>query len=196
MPSDRLQDLLREADAEFGIEPRPTADLARRVQARVRRRRSRRQIARSAAAAVVLVLAIGWPELNQPAPKQTPTVTEPVVVVEHPQHGVTDPVLRRLEIAAGTHAAAARLLRDPQRPPTATVVVSVSDTERVPAPVAAARTARNRAAETLVRSAQQLEHELPSPASAIAGYRQAVKLFPESVWATVARSRLLKLNAL
>ncbi len=46
------------------------------------------------------------------------------------------------------------------------------------------------AAAVLVCQADRLEHEFNEPADAARSYREAIRLFPQTPWAMVARERL------
>ena len=175
--SDRLSQLLRAADA-----PPPTAagDLVQRVQ----RRRTRERTTRRAIAASVLLLALCLPWVTR---LRSPV--QPVVIAPAPSVAVVTPptpaAVAALDAEARLHEQVAdRLLASSSRGRRGAQTKSPHD----PA-LAELQQQRDRAALLLVYEADQYRQR-NQPIDAVASYRRAIELFPQTHWADVARQRL------
>lgn len=192
--SDPIEQLLRAADRAAAAPPAGPADLADRVRCRARRQRSLHAVGGTAAAAVI-VLAVGVWWLTSPG---GPTAEAPVVARSQP--ATQDEVAQlRAEIAAlrqeadAALALARQLAAERQRQDQMAALQRVIDG---PDAVDEVRREMDQAAFTIVYQADRMLRELNLPESAIESYRQAIRLFPDSPSAEVARQRLAELETL
>ena len=170
---DPLGQLLRDADASVRL-PVAVVGLAQRVRA-VRNRK--RRVAQVGAAAVVLVAASAMWTVISWKNRVVPTLT-----VSHPS---PQTILAQLAIDLDVHARTAELLMQPSR--SRRVVahpMTVSNDVQLQ---------RDRAALILVYEADRSARE-NRPGDAIASYRRAIELFPQTHWAEVARRRLRQMQ--
>lgn len=182
MDRDPLRDLLQRADAAVPPPPVPP-DLARRVRLRRARRRFR-GLAACGAAAVVLI-AIG---LWQTRPSAPAVPGEPPPA---PASGLRAEVERlaaqaegRLALATRTRELEAQLVR----------LAKLQSQAREPDPVALVRQERDTAAFILVDSADHLHRDLELTKPAVDLYRETIRVFPQTRWASVAQQRLAELG--
>jgi hypothetical protein len=179
--NDRIGQLLRDADAAH----RPaggTNDLAGRVRERRDRRRRRRASAVATLSILVMIGAAAWLTLRPATPVGT--------TKRSPMPETDSRSVELLAVEAQLHEqTAARMLAAAQ---TKTSRSSPSAWSARP-PADVVQTQRDRAALILVYDADRSVRE-KRPADAIAAYRRAVELFPQSHWAQVARRRLAEMQ--
>ncbi|MBN1489464.1 MAG: hypothetical protein JXA69_06050 [Phycisphaerae bacterium] len=192
--TDSIEQLLRAADRAASPPPIAPADLAGHVRRLARRRRTLRAVGGAAAAAMV-VLAVGSRFLM---PQAGPTAESPIATGPQPatQNEVTQ---LRAEIAAlrqeadAALALARQLAAERQRQDQVAALQRVIDG---PDAVDEVRREMDQAAFTIVYQADRMLRELNLPESAIESYRQAIRLFPDSPSAAVARQRLAEIETL
>jgi hypothetical protein len=194
--SDRLSQLLRDADPPAGPVRGNPADVAAEVVAGVRRRaalRQRRRIiagsAVGAAIVVILLLLTAWQptrELGRPLIAVAPAPADPA----QPQTRVAAPLgALSPQTAALLHERTVEHLtaRSNARPRRRGVL------DDDPLAGASPREQRDRAALILVYDADE-QLRASRPGDAVAMYRRAIELFPRSPWANVARQRLKQIE--
>lgn len=195
MTPERLRELLRQADAAHPPPALAPARLMRAVNRRAAGRRQRRWVFQAAAG--LLVALTGSTLFHQPL--RAARVAPPPDAMAH-ETGATGPQvapdagpsLAALNDQADSQAAiAARVAALLTKPVTAeqTVVPPAP-----PDPLVAIAAQRELAARTLVEYADRMQHELAVPAAAVAPYRDAAELFPDTTWARVANVRLTSLT--
>ena len=188
MNDDRLGQLLRNADESIPP-PARAAGLVERIQ---RRRNRQRRINQFGMAAVFVVMtsatwaAISWKN-HRPVP---PLVFDPEAQTRRavsPPRSV-QPTLTQLFVEAQVHAK------------TAEILLRSTHTARRPSASSGAATTtsdiqlqRDRAALIMVYDADRSVRE-NHPADAIAVYRRAIELFPQTHWAEIARQRLREMQ--
>ena len=194
MSSDRIEELLRKADAAAGPPPAGPADLPNRVRHLAGRRRVVR-ITSGAAIAAMLALAVGT-SILMTGPHVQPTPTDHVAVT--PGNDSRDEVVRlRAEIkqlraeADDILAAAKRMLVLQKRQ---TLLAELERIRAQPDPIEQVRQQMDKAAFIIVYQADRMYRELNLHESAIESYQQAITLFPETHWAAVARERLAEIE--
>jgi hypothetical protein len=212
MNEDRLEQLLREADARAGTPATPN-DLAARVRLRAARRRGRMAGGLSAAAAVILAGLSLWQWHRMDS---RPDAGNPEAIVANegntqktPGLGSTDGSIPAPVVAKSAAEVLAELDRLNREAAFETALVSAlsrtNDTEKqikdfkvelvaLPDAVANARRDADEAAYAMVAHADRMCRELHSCVSAAERYRWVAEYFPESCWATVARQRLNELK--
>ncbi len=191
MNPDHLEQLLRQADADAGLPPRMPVDLAARVRRRAGARQRRTTLLTSAAAAILLAIGFfGYPRGRQPGSyvKQSESTTHQVAPRPATDYRIE---LARLDRQIESRLAIARRLDQLTE---ARQCLAALRTQKVdlPDPVAEARAEMDQAAFTLVQQADRLYRELHLPAPAADSYRRAIRLFPDTPWADVARTRLVE----
>jgi hypothetical protein len=167
------------ASAEAGVAPpqvRP--GLAERVRSfAIRRRRQRRWAAGSAMAVAVTIGAVVALQPRRPGPTPRPDAARLAAELQQAQTEAAE----RFAVARRVIA----LERSRQQVATATVAA--------PSPVLFSD--RAQAAVTLVSQADRLRDRLARPDDALAAYRRAAELFPDTPSAAVARQRIRQLEA-
>jgi hypothetical protein len=171
-----LNQLLRDADA---LHP-PVADNSDLVR-RVRRRQARHVIVRRtfAAAAVVMISVV----LLMRSTKPTTRIETIMKVISVP---VPAPSLSDLDNIAALHELTAQKLAVSRSPARSRPLAAI-------APEANIRFQRDRAALVIVYEADRFVRQ-NRPKQAIASYRRAIELFPQSHWAEIARERLRQMQ--
>lgn len=168
--TDSLEQLLRQTDA--AAPPLPgTVGLANRViETRKRELARRRKIVGVCAVMSILSIAGEW--------MQRQGSVAPVAVV------APLPSSASLEITASLHQQTADLLMGERKP---------KPSPRLRSTIPDMRLERDRAALVLVYEADRhaRDHRLPE---AIAAYRRAVELFPQTHWGEIARQRLKEIQ--
>ena len=183
MNDDRLTDLLRAADRDAGP-PALRPDLADRVRRKALLHR--RYEARGAAAAAMLVFAVGSGWLLS---HSRPSSLAPQEVVDHDE---LSRELAAIRAEAEAKTALVRRLQSIRR-------IGVARRGRLGysiEPALARRMKRqiDRAAFTIVYTADRLHREAGLIESAVEQYEQALRLFPQTPAAETARRRLAKLK--
>ena len=178
--ADRLTQLLCSADTiEASLLDRgPTAD---QIVSAVHRRRARRHRRRAGLATAVAVVLVAWIWITtQTREPHAPTIAFLARPSTAPQPSSPSPqtlaMLHEQTVARLTHR------REPRRP-------SISSTAAVASP----REVRDRAALILIYDADQ-NLRARRRDDAVAAYRRAIELFPQSRWADVARQRLKQIE--
>jgi len=192
MASDRLGELLRQADEEVGQMPSLPDDLPERVARRAAYCRRRRRLLRGSGVGVLAVIVgvvvlqrgarDGGPVESTPAEGDGQTRDIALVQVE----------LGRLRMEAESRLAVARQLIRCREHEERLAALEAESTD--PDPVAAANEALEGAASVLVQQANRLHAGLHMTASAEERYRDAIRLFPDTLWAGVAREMLAKMQ--
>lgn len=193
MDSDHLERLLRQADADAGPPPRMPADLAARVRRRATARQRRTTLLTSAAAAILLAIGFfGLPRGRQPGSyvKRSESTTHRAAPHPATNYHVE---LARLERQVESRLAIARRLDQLAEARQCLAALRAQKVE-IPDPVAEARAEMDQAAFTLVQQADRLYRELHLPAPAADSFRRAIRLFPNTPWAAVARARLAEIE--
>lgn len=190
MKRDKLHNLLRQANLDAGPAPSLPSDLAVRVQRRVLARR-RLLFVTGNAAAILLAVGAGllW---NAAPPADSDGGADFVDAGQAERSAVALVEFARLEAEVDSRMAVVEhmLALRKQR----ARLVALRDQPEYPDPVKAAREEVERAAFTLVSHADDMQNELHLLAPAIEGYRDAIRLFPDTRWATVARQKLAQLT--
>lgn len=193
MKPDPLGELLRRADAAAGPPSPLPPDLVVRVQRSAALRR--RRIVLVSTAAAVAFLAVGTSLLLRSVePGQTVAGREQLVRAadSEPDVAQLQAEIARLRAEADSRLAVARrmaeLLRRHER------LAALAAESQGPDPVKQARQEMDQAAGILVCQADRLHRELHLRARAIESYRAAIRLFPDTAWATVAQERLTKIE--
>ena len=202
--SDPLAELLRRADA--ASPPPPFGDdLAGRVRVRFRRRRQVRRVAGASAFGFVFLIAmfaivrfasrpVPAPQLTAVTPLPTTLRTSPVVVeVQDPKVLVAE--MRRARAEADARLAFTKRVLAAERH--RFNMARLNEANHVPEPLRIQRIAmlRDEAALTLIGQAEGLKTRAQSPLDALATYRRAMELFPDTPAAAVARQRLSELES-
>lgn len=184
MCADRLQELVRQADADAEGAPPMPADLATRVWRRARGPRWHLR-GLSAAAALLLIVVGTWALWPVGDLKPTPDAAVPAVVA------VPAASQRRLEQlhleAEWRRALALEIIEERAAQDRLASLQAQAD---VPDPRGQIRRSLEQAAEVLVAQGDRLRLEGQRPEDAVEAYRLAADLFPRSTWAAVARARL------
>ena len=187
MSGDRLEEVLRTADASA-----PAPPLSDDLATRVRRRLTRRRRHRAAAAAVSIALIAGLTitimfrrSQPQPALVALPPTTTPALAPA-PAAPAND-----LAVVAAVHELTAeKLLAAAARRSSAASAASAALT---PSAAFDVQFARDRAALMLVYDADRHVKE-NRPAAALHAYRRAAELFPRTHWGEIALRRLKEMQ--
>jgi hypothetical protein len=175
--SDRLGQLLRNADVALPPATSPS-DVALRVHRRRNRKRRATQLA-AGASALVIAIATSARLWHPMRPSMRPFPLPPIAASETPAPSVKV-TLASLSLEAELHErTAARLMTRAGANPRLALSNTIPDVQLQ----------RDRAALLLVYEADQREKQNRS-ADAIVAYRRAIELFPQTRWAQVARQRL------
>lgn len=191
MSDERLEQLLRQADAAFADARFGSVGLSQRIRRRARRQRQLKVFGITAAAVLVLSLStVAWvnrygrPD-SAPVPIVADDSSKPASVAELQMQierlrdeirtgcQAVDEVLRRQEVEQRLAALRAQAETDPLK--------AVNDQ-------------LDRAALTMVYQADRMYHELNLRESAVASYERTIELFPKTYWAQVAKERLAELR--
>ncbi len=182
MTHDPFRQLLQDAELS-AVPPRPAGV---DFPAAIRRRLQRRQnIRRRTIGVAVLLLAGGLVSLHL-RPRQKIASVVPQATPQELRAQIA-----ALDQTATLHALTAQKLlamEHSQRLRDKLKAAERSD------PLAEIQFQRDRAALTLVYQADRLMRQ-KEPGQAIAAYRRAIQLFPESRWAAVARQKLIEIKA-
>lgn len=193
MGTDRLHELLRQADAAAGPPPSLPDGLAERAR-RIERLRRRRTVLFSSAVAM-LILAFGASLLlrdvglhenaggGRQVVRQTDLKPDGVRVRKE---------MARLRAEAESRLSVARRMAEIQRHYERLAALEAAGQR--PDPVEQAQREMDRAACVLVHQADRLDRDLHLRRSAIESYRETIRLFPDTTWAAVARERLARLE--
>jgi hypothetical protein len=183
MPVDRLQELLRRADADAGPVPRLPAGLARRVMSRARRAQERTALAGSVVAALLLAIGV-MTFLRTTAPSG---------------FGSGEAVERRLtaDVAglqreADSRATVARRFAE-LRTRDERLAALQAEAAR-PDAVQRAEQEVDQTAFVLLQQGDHLYRDLGLKEPAADSYRRTAQLFPETRWAGLARQRLTEME--
>ena len=179
-PNDPLLPLLRSADAGSPPPPAPPG-LAEKVRARAKRQRRRAAIA--AVACVSLLSAIGSALLVRPPAREG---------LEVATSRDLEAEARQAALEAEVRLAVARRISAAER--RRSTAASLSRALAAAAPTWAEHVAaqREQAALTLLDQADRFHARAGSSADALATYRRAVALFPDTESADVARQRIVQ----
>jgi hypothetical protein len=167
----------------------PPLDLARRVLRRSETRRRLRRVLGVSGAAAALVLAVSLSVLFRGGGSEEQRLSV-MPADDKPQLDVATikQELARLDCEAASRVAVARRLADlrgqDQRAGAMELPPAPLD------PVLKAQLEAERAARVLVMHAARLERELHAREPAMESYRTAIRFFPKTPWAQVARQRL------
>lgn len=197
MNRDPVETLLQRADRAAGPPPAGPADLADRVRQLAGRRHRTQVVIRTAAAAVVAIglgLAIrsaavrpgvddGQAVSQQPAPAPSPSdeeVTRLRMEIAQLRREADDLAeqIRGMAVIQQQRQRLDRLER---------AVARLESGEEV-------RAEMERAAFTIVYQADRMYRELGRRESAVEAYREAIRLFPETASAQIARTRLSEID--
>jgi len=182
MSDEAIRSLLRQADEAGGVPPAPPG-MAGRVLLLARRRRRRRLAGLSAAACVAIALAAAG--LLRPDAPPTAGPDEQAVLLRQE--------IARLDLRAQTALAVAEhmIALEAQRraAPPAKVVPGVDPEWMI-------QQEMDKAARSMVQLAARMAVDQGRRDEAVATYRRAIALFPQTAWAAVARQRLKQTNHL
>jgi hypothetical protein len=177
--SDPLEQLLKRADEAVDL-PLAPGNLAQRVRRKYRNQRVVRSFA-----TVVAIVGFGILAISLPRNRLVPMAKRQAPPAEQPRFADTDAKVAEL--------VAEQLEKD------------AAGKKRVAGPVAlrpdvdgyawALSEQQNRTALILVRSASQIYETSHDRSEAAAGYREAIRLFPQSPAAVLAEERLRELEA-
>lgn len=190
MPADRLDELLREADAEVGPPAALRHDLAARVLGLHQRRARTAERVRNVAAVLVVIVGASvmidtlgrlerWPKATSVA-----VTTQPATDWEAEW--------ARLRDEADSCAAVARRMADIQQQQKR--MAELQARLRRPDPRQVVRREVDLTATVLVQQADHMYRDLGLPRPAAENYRQVVRLFPDTAPAAVARQRLKEME--
>ena len=183
MNDDSIAQLLRETDATSP--PPPLAGLASSVRHRAHTRARRR---RSAAVAIIVLLpaaaALSW-ALRPTLPVPDKTLVLAPSTQSNPQ--LLQAEATRLREEATVQAAVLSRMAQRERRES---VLRRRDQLASRAAFATGATEREKAALILLDHGDRLRKELRQSDAALAAYRRAAELFPETKWAAVARQRI------
>lgn len=193
MSRNSLGDLLRQADKAAGLPPVARRGLAGRVRRRAAR--SRQRVLTPSGIAALLMVAVGVSILLRldAARVDTRSAASGQAAIPSAAHlaALEDEIGAlsragdaRLSVA---HRLAALRDRDQRRARSRTAA-------ELPDPVRVAADERDRAAFTLLRQGDALCRDLGLSQPAEQSYREVVRLFPGSRWASVARQRLAAMD--
>lgn len=183
MNDDRLRNLLRDADA--AAPPPPVRDLATAVRERARRRSRRRRAAVLATVVLLPMSALAVALLHKERPAETASIASRPVQVD--DVALRDEAIRlRAESGLQTAVALRLRLQADRRAHLARERSLMDAGARTPSFLSE----RDKAALTLLDHGDRLRGELQQVEAALAAYRRAIELFPESQWAAVARKRI------
>lgn len=183
MTEERIRELLQNADRAAGLPSfgRVTAD---RIQRRIRRRRLVWITAPAAAAAVVL-LALGLWSINTRGDKPSPARVQRIASLEEQVRQLkaqTDATLRLVQEVLAKE-------RQNQR-----LAALEAELARIPDPLVELDRQTDKTAFILFRQAELLYHELNQTESAVQAYQQVIQRFPQNQWAGLARERLAEIK--
>jgi len=194
---DSLDGLLREADAAAPPPPVPQPGLAERVRRR-RQAHVRRQLAAAVVALPAAALALS---LALPPARKTPpngdvaqlNATEPANRRRVPTRATDDPQALTAEVLRLKSEAAIRLSvveglqkRHARRE----IEARVAELESRGLAPDSAGLERDKAALTLIDHGDRLRKDFQAVDEALAAYRRAIELFPDTRWAAVAKQRI------
>lgn len=192
MSEDRIQDLLKQADHAAGPLPSGPTDLASRVRHAHRRRRNVRIT--GTALAAIIALAVGTTLfISQSSSKKTSNNTlvkngDSQKNLDHLQAEID-----QLRTEIETTLAMLEELNAQQEEQN-----RQSEIRRIlaePDPLEEVHRQLDKAAFIIVYQADRMYRELNLRESAIESYNQAIKLFPQTQWAKVARERLAEIES-
>lgn len=184
MDDERLNQLLKDADALAGEPSIGREDLASRVRQLAVRRRRQRTAAGLVSAVVILAVAVVWwtsVDVN--------STREPIVVQQSPTESIELDQIRS-ELAE---------LREELRQLAAQRRCErlVADLERRLERSGAAEAVQVRLDQTaaiIVHQGDQLFYDLNDREAAVASYQRVIDLFPGSRWSQIARDRLSEMQ--
>jgi hypothetical protein len=198
METDRIQELLQQADEKAG-DPSLTANLADRTY-QIYAQRRRITVALSTAAGLILVAGIiylgrGLLFSHQPSESQPIIAVNPEESKQYAQGEIeqlrVEVAQLRAEAEVRTAILAEVLKRQEQQDRIRTLERQVRGQSD---PLAEVNRLIERAALVTVYQADRKYNELDLKESAIADYRQVIKLYPETRWAERARQRLTEIE--
>ena len=194
MGDDRIEELLRQADRAAGARPAMPPDLAGRVRRLARRRRAVRITTGAVAAALAVGIATAV-FMAGPHGEPAPVDNTLIVDVDNPQDDLVRLRVEFGELRAEAEAtlAVARRILDLQSEQK--LLAELARIRARPDPVEEVRQQMDKAAFIIVYQADRMYRELNLHESAIASYRQSIKLFPQTRWADVARERLAEIES-
>lgn len=196
MNRDDLESLLQRADRAAGPPPAGPADLADRVRRLARRRHRTRVVVRAAVAAVVVAglgLAVHSAAVRN-EPSELTTAQQPT-----PPDPASNEEVARLRSEIAQLRQEANALAEQIRGMTAIQEQRqrLDQLEQAVARLESGEEVRGemeRAAFTIVYQADRMYRELGLRDSAVEAYREAVKLFPDTPSAEIARTRLIEID--
>jgi hypothetical protein len=188
MHEDRIQALLREADAAAGPPP-PAAGLADRVLALARHRR-RVRLVTAGGGLMLLILAACLSWLLSGGRRAPKPIGRPALSWQQVERIAAGVEQLRLEAEAGLSLAARMADAQDRRRRLAALQAALQR----PDPLQRIRAEADETARCMVRHAWALHRRLGLPAEARRQYRRVVELFPRSPWAQVARRELTRLE--
>ena len=192
MRNDALGTLFRSADLDAPL-PTYSTGLSQRVRLLARRRRRRRQLVTGSALAVALIACAALLPRDPPNRATAPQLARTNSGTPLPAFSTAE--LARSKAEAETRLAIARALMARER--------RGRERRRLEAALAAAswdangplESVRAEAALTLVAHGEELTSRTSNPADALAAYRRAAELFPDTPSAAVARRRIDELKS-
>jgi hypothetical protein len=195
--TDKLEQLLRDADASACPPPLPAEDLAGRVRRLARRRRRRNLHLAGTAGAAMLALAMGaiaWQWGPAPARRNSGQIA---IATRPRNNDELSPAQARVQIrrlgdeASVRTAAVERIMAEQQRHD------RIAQLRRQIAEAGATDPLMRRfdeAAQKLLITADRLEFEFNDPRAAIEVYKSVLKQYPQTPSAEVAQIRLTTLQ--
>lgn len=196
MNRDAVETLLQQADWAAGPSPASRVDLADRVRRLARRRHRTQTAVRVTAAAVVAIgvgLAVHSVTLRHRLEDRIVALPPPPAASPSPEEvAQLRSQLAQLQKEANDLAARIRGMTaiQEQRERLARMERAVASLESGEA----VRAQMERAAFTIVYQADRMDRELGLRESALRAYREAIRLFPETPSAKIARDRLAEIN--
>ncbi len=187
MVSDPLENLLREADAAAGAGPVRDGKLPGRLRQLVRRRRRRKvALGGAAAAALLVVLTVAYLSGRRyPAPILPPVAQELPPVVEESE-------LARLEAEIANHESELAALLATER--SAAALEQLRKLSPPPTREEWVRRQIDISAATVLAGAEVKYHRLALADSAAADYRRVCEMYPNTISAETAATRLAAIS--
>jgi len=193
-PNDPLAAMLRRADADAPLPP-VREGLAVAVRQASRRRHNRRLVATAAAIVVVaasVVAALRFSVDRSPntlTAQSAPLPLTPLPPLESPAE------YQRAKYEAAALATSADRLLAAERHRRRLAELAARAEDPAPTPTDRIASLRAAAALTLISQADRYKTRADSPLDALATYRRAADLFPDTPWVTVARRRIEELQS-
>jgi hypothetical protein len=191
MDEEQIKTILQQADRTACV-VRISTDLAQRVQQKAARRRMIRMVVVPGAAAAMIVVAVGvemWGRIGTAGKAAPPTVAAVGTGGKQADVEKLRREIRELKLEVDTRMAMLEqvLARQEQKNRLAQAQRKLAAMKD---PLVEVKEQLDKAAFIIVYQADRKYNELDLKESAIADYRQVIKLYPQTMWAEKAQERL------